>query len=99
MNTPGDWIGWGILVCLIGGVATAAAWAVTGEPIAAIAGIPVGFVGGALIQVGLIGRAVSLGLRHAEGAVSTSRPTTSVRTGQPDPNLPPWDQLEGRSYR
>jgi hypothetical protein len=42
---------------------------------------------------------LSLGLRHAEGTVMTSGPTTSVRTGQPDPNLPPWDQPEGRSYR
>ena len=67
-----------------------------------IAGLVLGFLGVALAVVALnyrIGRAVSLGLRHAEGAVSTSRPTTSVRTGQPDPNLPPWDQLEGRSYR
>ncbi len=95
---------------MIGGVAAVAAWAVTDQPVAAVAGVAVGVVGGALIQVGLIGWGVSPGLRHAEESARTarsnppnrpaaSRPTTSVRPDQPDPNLPPWDQPEGRSYR
>ena len=112
MNTSGDWIGWGVLVCLIGGVAAGAAWRVTDEPYAAVVAIPVGAVGGALVLVGLIGWGVSLGLRHAEetrrthsseqsrqGTSEPGRPIKGEGSATRNSNLPSWDQTEARGYR
>jgi hypothetical protein len=121
VKTPGDWIGWGLLVIVIGAVAAgfvAAADTPTALPF--IVAAPFGLVGGVMAQIGIIGWGVALGIRQSEQrhastppqrvpeqaqptqpSQSTQPPTQPIEppTLLPDPNLPPWDQPEGRSRR
>jgi len=112
MNTPGDWIGWGALILFAGSVAAAALAATTDEPLAALVALPVGVVGGVMVQVGVIGWGVALDIRQAESRHDQPRaaqprsqpgipqqPTLGQDPRPQDPNLPPWDQPEGRGYR
>lgn len=76
-----------------------------------IVAVPFGLVGGVMAQIGIIGWGVALGIRQTEQrhaspqrvpeqtqSTQPSQPPT-LPTQRPDPNLPPWDQPEGRSYR
>jgi hypothetical protein len=160
VKTPGDWIGWGLLVIVIGAVAAgfvAAADTPTALPF--IVAAPFGLVGGVMAQIGIIGWGVAVGIRQSEqrhastppqrvpeqaqptqpptqptqpptqptqpstqptqpstqptqpstqptqpSTQPTQPPTQPIEpptlpTQRPDPNLPPWDQPEGRSHR
>ena len=130
MKTPGDWIGWGVLVMFIAAVAAGfVAAADTPSALPYIVAAPFGLVGGVMVQIGVIGWGVALGIRQTEQrqasppqrvrgqtqptqppAQPTQPPTEPTQpptqpiepptlTQRPDPNLPPWDQPEGRSYR
>jgi hypothetical protein len=108
MKTPGDWIGTGVLVMFIGGIA-AGFLAATDTPTALplIVAAPFGLVGGAMLQIGVIGWGVALGIRQTEQPAESpktrrapeQRQPRHQSMQQPDPTLPPWDQPEGRGYR
>jgi hypothetical protein len=72
-NTPGDYVGYGLLVAVVGGVIAALAAAVTGTNALLWLTVPPAVVAAFMIQIGVIAWGVRVGMNAARADAQSAR--------------------------